>query len=135
MSDTPIYLFDSECVLCSRAVDYCLKHDTKNEIRFVAIKSQQGRKIALDHDQDPDDPDTLLYFENGHLYRHSDAVYALIQHVGGPARFMLWTQIFPRPFRDWAYSLIANNRYRLFGKMDHCLVPDAKTRARFVLPE
>ncbi|MHC2318624.1 putative DCC family thiol-disulfide oxidoreductase YuxK [Bradyrhizobium diazoefficiens] len=38
----------------------------------------------------------------------------------------------PRPLRDPIYSLIARNRYRIFGKYNTCFVPDADLRARVI---
>jgi predicted DCC family thiol-disulfide oxidoreductase YuxK len=32
--------------------------------------------------------------------------------------------------RNAVYNLVARNRYRLFGKLDACFVPDADMRAR-----
>jgi predicted DCC family thiol-disulfide oxidoreductase YuxK len=36
----------------------------------------------------------------------------------------------PKPLRDAVYSLVARNRYRIFGRYDECFVPDADMRAR-----
>jgi predicted DCC family thiol-disulfide oxidoreductase YuxK len=36
----------------------------------------------------------------------------------------------PRFIRDGVYNVIAKNRYRIFGKYDECIVPDAELRAR-----
>ena len=44
-----------------------------------------------------------------------------------------WTRALfgvPKPLRDAVYSLVARNRYRIFGKYDECFVPDATMRAR-----
>jgi predicted DCC family thiol-disulfide oxidoreductase YuxK len=38
----------------------------------------------------------------------------------------------PKPLRDAVYGLIARNRYRIFGKYDACMVPDANLRARVI---
>jgi predicted DCC family thiol-disulfide oxidoreductase YuxK len=38
----------------------------------------------------------------------------------------------PKPLRDPVYSLIARNRYRIFGKYEACFVPDADLRARVI---
>jgi predicted DCC family thiol-disulfide oxidoreductase YuxK len=38
----------------------------------------------------------------------------------------------PRFMRDGVYNLVAKNRYRIFGKYDACLVPDAELRARVI---
>jgi predicted DCC family thiol-disulfide oxidoreductase YuxK len=36
----------------------------------------------------------------------------------------------PRPLRNAVYNVVAKNRYRIFGKYDACIVPDAELRAR-----
>jgi predicted DCC family thiol-disulfide oxidoreductase YuxK len=36
----------------------------------------------------------------------------------------------PKPVRDSVYSLVARNRYRIFGKYEECFVPDASMRTR-----
>ncbi len=38
----------------------------------------------------------------------------------------------PKALRDPMYSLVARNRYRIFGKYDACFVPDADLRARVI---
>jgi len=35
-----------------------------------------------------------------------------------------------KPLRDKIYSLVARNRYRIFGKFEECFVPDAEMRAQ-----
>jgi len=44
-----------------------------------------------------------------------------------------WTRVLfvvPKPLRNAVYSLVARNRYRIFGKYEECFVPDAEMRAR-----
>ena len=38
----------------------------------------------------------------------------------------------PRVMRDGVYNVVAKNRYRIFGKYDACIVPDAGWRARVI---
>ena len=136
MTDQPTYVFDGVCVLCSRAVRYVLKHDRGDPpIRFVAIRSQEGRRLAALNGVDPDDPRTFIFIENGVGHTFSAAVFAMAGRAGGPGRFIRVFRIIPRPIRDWCYARLANNRYRLFGKLDACYVPSADTRDRFVLED
>ncbi|MEM9705571.1 MAG: DCC1-like thiol-disulfide oxidoreductase family protein [Pseudomonadota bacterium] len=131
----PIYVFDGECVLCSRAVRYVLKYDrTTPPIRFAAIKSDEGRRIAKSAGVNPDDPHTFIYVdEDGAQYLLSEAVFAMAERAGGPARFVPIFRFIPRPVRDWVYARLANNRYALFGKLDACYTPTPETRERFTL--
>ena len=131
----PIWLFDGVCVLCSRGVQYTLKHEKAQTIRFIAIQSDDGRALAREHGVDPDDPETFLFIEKGRALPKSDGVIALAAHLGGPARTLRIGRILPKAVRDWLYDRVARNRYRLFGRRESCLIPDPESRHRFVLPE
>ena len=134
MRTPPIWLFDGACVLCSWGVRYTLRHEKTDSIRFVAIQTDEGRELAERHDVDPDDPASFLFVENGQALEKSDAVLALVRHLTGPARLILAFRWAPKRARDAVYSLIADNRYRVFGKAESCIAPDADQRHRFVLP-
>jgi predicted DCC family thiol-disulfide oxidoreductase YuxK len=135
IDDKPIWLFDGVCVLCSGAVRYVLKHERHHAMRFVAIQSEEGRKLARLHRIDPDDPDSFLFIENGVAFAKSDGVINLARHVNGPARLLQLARVMPRSLRDWFYDRVACNRYRIFGKSLSCILPDQTTRHRFALPE
>jgi predicted DCC family thiol-disulfide oxidoreductase YuxK len=132
----PVYLFDGVCVLCSGAVQYTLKHETpdKTPTRFVAIQSALGRRISEAYGNPPDNPHTFLWFENGEVFERTDAVMGLARKIGPKARMAKLLGIVPRGLRNFVYDRIARNRYAWFGKLDFCMVPDAKTRERFVMP-
>jgi predicted DCC family thiol-disulfide oxidoreductase YuxK len=135
MQNQPVWLFDSACVLCSGGVRYTLRHERAPLIRFVAIQSGAGRAIARQHGIDPENPDSFLFIDGGQALKKSDGVLALISYLDGPARLLLAGRVLPRLLRDWFYDRMARNRYRLFGKMQTCMVPDPATRQRFVLPD
>jgi predicted DCC family thiol-disulfide oxidoreductase YuxK len=40
--------------------------------------------------------------------------------------------VVPKPLRDAVYDLVARNRYRIFGRFDACIVPDADLAARVI---
>lgn len=129
----PIYLFDGHCVLCSRAVQYVLRYEKRPDMRFVAILSGEGRELAQAHDIDPEEPESFLIIKGEQVYSASDAVFALLQHVNGPAKIFLIGKVFPKAFRDWVYDRIAKNRYKVFGRTESCYVPSPENRSRFVL--
>jgi predicted DCC family thiol-disulfide oxidoreductase YuxK len=41
-------------------------------------------------------------------------------------------RIVPRSIRDYAYDVVARNRYRWFGRHDACIVPTPELRKRFL---
>lgn len=133
MQSAKIWVFDGKCVLCSRGVQYTLRHEKAETIRFVAIQSGEGRALAQHHNIDPDDPSTFLFIEEGVALEASDAVIALVQHLKGLGRIARLCRFIPRPARDAVYRLIARNRYALFGTAEQCIIPSAQQRHRFVL--
>ena len=133
--DAPIWLFDSVCVLCDNSVQFALRFEKSPSIQFISIQSEPGRKIARQNNVDPDNPESFLFIENGQVFAKSDGVLALANHLRFPARILKIGKIVPKFLRDWAYDLIARNRYRIFGRRDNCIVPNPETRHRFILQD
>ena len=129
----PIQLFDAHCVFCAWSTRFILAHEAEPLIRFVAITSAEGRALALAHGVSPDVPLTFLFIAGGKALTASDAVLALAR-LRWPWRALGAARVIPRPLRDAAYDFIARHRYRLFGRKEACILPDAPTRARFTLP-
>ena len=134
MQTDAIWVFDSQCVLCSRGVQFTLRHEKRASIRFVAIRSDEGRALARQHGIDPENPVSFLFIENGKALEKSDAIIALSQHLNGPVQVLRYFSGMPLGLRDAVYTVIARHRYRIFGKRDQCLVPDPDQQHRFVLP-
>ena len=65
----------------------------------------------------------------GAAYFKSDGALTVLSCLPGWG----WVRVLfavPRFIRDGVYNLVAKNRYRIFGKYDTCIVPDAGLRAR-----
>ncbi|MCS3571411.1 putative DCC family thiol-disulfide oxidoreductase YuxK [Bradyrhizobium elkanii] len=122
-------LYDGVCIFCSRWVRFVIARDTARRFRFTPIQSGYGTRLAKSFGIDPDDPDTNAVVHGGVAYMKSDAALTVLSHLPGWG----WTRTLfavPKPLRDAVYSLIARNRYRIFGKYETCFVPDADMRAR-----
>lgn len=129
--DDDVILYDGVCIFCSRWVRFVATRDTARRFRFTAIQSPYGTKLAQAFGIDPNDPDTNAVVHGGVAWLKSDAaltVLSLLPRCG-------WVRVLfalPKPLRDAVYSLVARNRYRIFGKYDECFVPDASMRARVI---
>ncbi|VIO65495.1 hypothetical protein CI1B_05970 [Bradyrhizobium ivorense] len=127
--DDDVILYDGVCIFCSRWVGFVLARDTARRFRFTPIQSDYGTRLAKTFGIDPDDPDTNAVVHGGVAWLKSDAALTVLSHLPG------WSWIrtlfaVPKPLRDAVYSLIARNRYKIFGKYETCFVPDADMRAR-----
>jgi predicted DCC family thiol-disulfide oxidoreductase YuxK len=127
--DDDVILYDGVCVFCSRWVRFVATRDVGKRFRFTAIQSDYGARLAKAFGIDADDPDTNAVIHGGIAYFKSDGALTTLSLLPGWG----WTRalrMVPRPIRDTVYNLVARNRYRIFGKYDACLVPDAEFRAR-----
>jgi predicted DCC family thiol-disulfide oxidoreductase YuxK len=127
--DDDVILYDGVCVFCSRWVRFVAERDVDRRFRFTAIQSAYGTRLAQAFGIDPHDPDTNAVIHGGVAFFKSDAALTVLSCLPGWG----WTRflrIVPKPLRDAVYSLVAGNRYRIFGKYDSCFAPDAALRAR-----
>jgi predicted DCC family thiol-disulfide oxidoreductase YuxK len=127
--DDDVILYDGVCIFCSRWVRFVATRDVAQRFRFTPIQSDYGTRLAQTFGIDPGDPDTNAVIHGGVAYFKSDAALTVLASLPG----WHWTRVLrrvPKPVRDAVYSLVARNRYRIFGRYDACFVPDAAMRAR-----
>lgn len=129
---TALILFDGECNLCDRTVQFIIKRDHQNYFLFTAQTSQTAKKIELEFGIDISQNQTILVVENNKIYFRSDAAFLILHRLGGIWRLFSYLKIIPHPIRDFFYRWIAKNRYRWFGKKDHCLIPNPCLKKRFL---
>ena len=117
--DDNVILYDGICVFCSRWIQFVVSHDTAKVFRFTPIQSDYGRELANTFHINPDDPDTNAVIHDGLPYFRSDAALIVLSMM--PRwRWICVLRFLPKTLRDSFYSLVANNRYRIFGKWDVC---------------
>ena len=117
--------------ICSRWVRFVVDRDKARRFRFTAIQSAYGARLAKALGIDPKDPDTNAVLHGGVAYTKSDAALTVLSLLPGLSFARVFLAV-PRPLRDAVYNLVARNRYRIFGRFDACIVPDASMRARVI---
>ena len=134
----PILLYDGVCGLCNRFVQFILRRDRAEIFRFAALQSTFATRILTKHGANPAILDTFYVVINKDessesLLSRSDAVVFISKQLGGfwCATGHVYATL-PRPVRDWAYRLVARNRYRIFGRYDTCPIASEDTRDRFL---
>jgi len=106
-------LYDSECTLCNSQVRFISRRDRRKSFRFVALQSEEGRRMLRDAGLPTDELDTVVYAKEGkHLVR-SSAVLGIAGDLGGAWRLLPALKIIPASIRDFFYRLVARNRHRL----------------------
>ncbi len=129
----PVMLFDGVCNFCNRGVDFFLGRDPHGRIRFAAMQSEPGRALLQRHGLPDSEYETFVVLDGDKVLGKSDSFLHLIGYLPWPWPLVRVFAVIPRPFRDWAYDLVARNRYKLMGKRTECRMPDGRERERFLV--
>ncbi|WP_158880610.1 thiol-disulfide oxidoreductase DCC family protein [Rhodanobacter sp. L36] len=128
-----VIVFDGVCLLCSRWVDFILRHDHAHRYQLAAMQGRHGSRLLGEHGLSPDDPASFLLVQDGRGYTDTDAIIRVLRGLGGRWMFLGGLlRVVPAFLRDPAYRWIARYRYRLFGRREQCRLPDAAHVTRFL---
>ena len=129
--DKTLVLFDGYCHLCSRTVQFILKHDKQQKFIFGSLQSEAGKQIRKKF-HIPDEIDSVIVIHSGKTFYYSESVFIILKNLGGFRRFFLLFRIIPLKCTDCLYRWIAGKRYRWFRKRATCFLPSADYRDRFI---
>ena len=132
MIDHSIVLFDGVCNLCCFLVKFIIKRDPDKRIRFAALQSVTGQELLRNSKLTVSDRNTVVYVKDGKYYYRSTAILNILFDLGGLWKTMYVFIIIPAFIRDYVYVVIANSRYRIFGKRSTCMVPTLEIQERFL---
>lgn len=131
--DKKIILFDGVCNLCNSIVQKIIRRDKKDRFRFAALQSDIGMAIVKHIGIDVSMVDSIILYEPGRAYYYkSDAALEIAKTLGGLSSVALILKPLPSKFRDAIYDIIARNRYKYFGKKEHCMVPSPEIMEKFL---
>jgi predicted DCC family thiol-disulfide oxidoreductase YuxK len=124
----PLFVFDGHCGLCSGGVRWLMRVDREGKIAFTSAQGELGGALYRHYGVEIDT--TYLLIDRGEAYGMSGGYFRLLPYLGGAWHLFRVFGVFPEPLRDWFYRLVARNRYRWFGRYEHCelLTPDQRTR-------
>ena len=136
-SSNPIVFFDGVCGLCNRLVQFILKRDRHDRLRFASLQSEFAASLLKRHGLDSRDLDTVYLVldykqSSERVLARSDAILYLLRQLGGVWGIAGLGTVLPKWVRDGIYKIIAGNRYRVFGRYDNCLLPEEKHRHKFL---
>jgi predicted DCC family thiol-disulfide oxidoreductase YuxK len=127
-----IVFFDGYCILCNRAIDFLLRKDKKQRLKYASLQSDLSRTFLLQINKQALKEDTVIFYHQGQILFRSEAVLKIAGLLGFPYSALIIFKIIPVTWRDHIYNYIARNRFSWFGKNDTCRVPDENTRDRII---
>lgn len=130
-----IIFFDGVCNLCNRFIDFAIKRDKNNEIKYSSLQSEFAVEFLRNYNItiDIEKLGTIYFFTDGKMYNKSTAILKIVSHFGGVYPFFSKILIhINKRFRDFMYNSIAKNRYNFFGKKDTCRMPTKEERNKLL---
>ena len=128
----PLVIYDGHCLLCSKAIQFILKHETGERLKFTTLKSKITQSIITQLGI-KEVPDSILFYYQGILYAESNAVIQIAEYLKRPYSSARMVRFLPLQIRDVLYQFISRNRYKWFGRSDEiCAIIEPDTEHRFI---
>lgn len=127
-----VVLFDGLCVFCNRVVNFVIERDPENRFRFAPLQGQTGQAALQRYGLSRTGVDTVMLVEGDRLYTRSTAALHIARRLRRPWPLVAVFLLVPAGLRDAVYRVLANNRYRWFGRRETCRVPEPEERQRFL---
>jgi predicted DCC family thiol-disulfide oxidoreductase YuxK len=131
-NESCIILFDGECLLCNKLVQFIIGRDPGAKFKFGTLQSESGKSLLKQGRLPEQAPDTVVYIRGELVFLRSDAALEILKDLGGIWKLFRILFVVSRSWRDHLYDYVAKNRYRWFGKRDACMVPAPGDRHRFL---
>lgn len=131
--DTSKYylLYDGDCGLCNRWVQWVLKHDEKDQFRFMALQSEYGQQFLKERGLPLKDFDSLYLWKPQAFYlKKSDAVIKIGSILGGKFHGLSVGKLIPQWVRNKLYDMVAKRRMNLMSPS--CYLPTPEERQKFL---
>ena len=133
-----LVLYDGHCGFCDHTVQWLLEHDKKQLLTFAPLQGETAQEI-VQANSFLQNVDSIVFVEQGTqtsiesvVSIYSTAVLRIAGYLGYPWKLLLVFLLLPRLFRDPFYKVFAKYRFRVFGRLDTCRIPDAKDMSRFL---
>jgi predicted DCC family thiol-disulfide oxidoreductase YuxK len=132
----PLLLYDGTCGFCAASVQFVLRHESQQNLRFAPLEGRTAAELRGRHPQLAG-VDSLVWVDGVGLAAErvlvrSDAVLAAARYLGRHWRLLGAGRLIPRRVRDSLYDLVARHRHRLMRPQTACYVPPPDARARFL---
>ncbi len=134
MTELPqhVLFYDGVCAMCNGVVKGVLRADAERIFHFAPLQGETAKLARTLHPDFPAEMETVVYLRRGKVFLRSRAAALAAQELPYPTKALSWVRFLPVWLTDFFYRIIARIRYRVFGKYEHCPLPPAEDRNRFL---
>ncbi len=132
-----LIFYDGVCGYCNRMNRLLLKRDKKDVFRFLSLQSEKASEILAKYGRKNVDLVTVIVIADyllptERLLERGEATLFIARNSSGLWRLAGLCWILPASFLNPCYNLIARNRYRWFGRLESCPMPEERDRRKFL---
>ena len=124
-----IVVFDGVCVLCNRFFNWLIKNDKDEKFMYTNFQSDFSKKNNL---KLKDINSVAVIKTNGEKIYKVQAVYYILKKIDRYFIVRILLKLLPLFLTNICYDIIANFRYRIFGKYETCIIPNENVRKNFI---
>lgn len=126
-----VLFFDGDCAFCSASVRRVVRFDRHRRIAFAPLQGEFASEMGFTKYADEAGGTMVLLRESdGQVFLRGDALIELARALGGAWRIFTIARFIPKPLRDAFYQWVADNRHRIMGRADYCLLTDSELLKR-----
>lgn len=129
---TNVVLYDGVCRFCNASVNFILQHEKEASLKFLPLQSQTGAAILKEAGLPIDYTKSILFVDEDLVFRSSAAAFKIAGHLKSPYNSIRFFRFLPTFITDFFYNLIADNRYKIWGKEEACMLPTPEFKERFL---
>lgn len=136
MKNKQIILFDGVCNLCNLSIQFVLKNEKEELLKFSSLQSDFSQDFIKANKLNYKYLETLILIEGDQVFFKSKAIFKIAKYLKFPFNLLGYFNFLPIFFHDffldYLYNIISTNRYKLFGKKDNCYFPEKNLAHRFI---
>lgn len=129
ISKKDVVVFDGVCVLCNRFFNWLIKNDKDEKFMYTNFQSDFSKKNNL---KLKDINSVAVIKTNGEKIYKVQAVYYILKKIDRYFIVQILLKLLPLFLTNICYDIIANFRYRIFGKYETCIIPNENVRKNFI---
>jgi predicted DCC family thiol-disulfide oxidoreductase YuxK len=131
-----LILYDGECGLCDRTVQFVLARDRQDRYVFAPLQSSVGQEQAAKHGLDTSELSSFILIEDyagsSRAYLRAKAALRVCRHLGWQWQLLSIFGVLPAWLIDPFYNFVARRRIKWFGRLESCRLPSPEQRAKFL---
>lgn len=126
--DFEVIVIDGYCNVCSKFCQFIMKYDINNSYKISGFNSNFSKQYNLELKKINS---IVLVKKDKSILKNSKALKSIFYNIPKLKPLYYILKITPEFISDFAYKIIANNRYDLFGKRESCSI-SSKKKDKFI---